>query len=104
MRNSFNQEALTFLHASLPVSWYSELCKLASAFDSTYTCEQAFSHIKQNIEVLFKNHRCELAFRKWNQILLLYLSKGRPKFLIDTLYLDYFYCNVQFYVGLGRDI
>jgi hypothetical protein len=50
--NSFNQEALITFYASLPVSWFSELCKLAqnlsSVFGSTYTCEQTFSCMKQN--------------------------------------------------------
>jgi hypothetical protein len=42
---------LKTFYASLPVSRFSELRKLArnlaSAFGSTYTCEQAFSRMKQ---------------------------------------------------------
>jgi hypothetical protein len=57
--SSFNQEALITFYASLPVSRFSELCKLpqnlASVFGTTYTCEKAFSDTKQN-KVPFKNH------------------------------------------------
>jgi hypothetical protein len=56
--SSFEQEALLTFHASLTVSQFSDLLKLArnlaNVFGGTYTCE-----IKQ-IEVLFKNHRCAL--------------------------------------------
>jgi hypothetical protein len=50
MRNSFNQEALTFLHASLPVSRFSELRKLAhnlaSAFGSTHVNRLSHKKLK----------------------------------------------------------
>jgi hypothetical protein len=52
LHSSFNQEFLIAFYASLPVSQFSELLKLAqnlaSVFGSTYTREQAFSHMKQN--------------------------------------------------------
>jgi hypothetical protein len=37
-------------------------------------------------------------------MLILLWSKGRPKFHINKLSLSYFYCNVQFCVGCGREI
>jgi hypothetical protein len=47
--SSFNQEALITLYASLPVSQFRKLTRnLASVFGSIYTCEQAFSCMKQN--------------------------------------------------------
>jgi predicted PolB exonuclease-like 3'-5' exonuclease len=50
--SSFNQEALITFYASLPLSRFSDLRKLArnlaSVSGSTYTCEQAFSRMKQN--------------------------------------------------------
>jgi hypothetical protein len=52
LHSSFNQEALITFYASLPVSQSSQFHKLAwnlaSVFCSTYTCEQAFSCMKQN--------------------------------------------------------
>jgi hypothetical protein len=49
LHSSFNQETLIIFYASLPVSQFSKLAwNLASLFGSTYTCGQAFSHMKQN--------------------------------------------------------
>jgi hypothetical protein len=45
-----------------------------------------------------------IGIKKWNQMLILLQSKGRPKFHINKVSLSYFYCNVQFCVGYGRDI
>jgi hypothetical protein len=51
LSNSLNQEAPVTFYASLPVSWFSELGKLARnlarVFGSMYACEQAFSHMKE---------------------------------------------------------
>jgi hypothetical protein len=37
-------------------------------------------------------------------MLILLQSKGRQKFHITKVSSGYFYCNVQFCVGYGRDI
>jgi hypothetical protein len=112
---SFNQEALITFYASLLVSLFFEFHKLAwnlaNVFDSTYTCEQAF-HIWNKInqssvqELLMCTHMmwCEMAFQKWNQMLILMQSKHRPKFHINKVSLGYFYHNIQFCVGYGREI
>jgi hypothetical protein len=37
-------------------------------------------------------------------MLILLRSNGRSKLHINTVSFGYFYCNVQFLVGYGRDI
>jgi hypothetical protein len=37
-------------------------------------------------------------------MLILLWNKGRPDFHINKVTSGYFYCNVQFYLGHGRDI
>jgi hypothetical protein len=37
-------------------------------------------------------------------MLILLWSKDKPNFHINNMSLGYFYCNVQFCVGYGRDI
>jgi hypothetical protein len=89
----------------------SHVVSVASVLGSTYTCEQVFSHIKQKKLKLCSRFTdmhlhdvMQIGISHTEPNVILLQSKGRPKFHISKVNLGYFYCNVQFRVGHGRDI
>lgn len=85
LRCSFNQKALSAQYASLTVSQFFAARKLArnlaSVFGGTYTRGQDLPCMKvkqssvQGSPMSTYVMRCEVAFEKWNQIVILLLSE-----------------------------